>query len=316
VPKANRGLFTLKALAANVKIADYIGDVIERSELNRRYPPKRNRRKGKSSLPEYVLESRKNREWIDARDERNSGLSRYINHAPLTRNRVPLANCAFEPGGAVVTLHAIPAGAEIFVSYGPGYVTSHKLKPIPAKPSPLRLAIDLESIAAINNIDAYTASTLPDLQRLIAEAKELPASLARSDFIAAAEALYSTLQPILTPPAAQPDPPEIFENLDVPLETTEHVLLYCPHGRAERCELLRTPAFLHSLRVARNWASSHRPSDEALIPQDSAIMLHAICASPAFFSAIGKKQRAWCRKACDRFLRRRLCRYSDIAAVP
>lgn len=127
---AGKGLMTTVPRKAYSRIAEYTGELLTSAQVNARYPG--------AALGEYTIKAGYNN-YIDARNT-NSGPARYANtcDAPAGMKRVCRNNAtlAYEviPGGRVkktrrkhrVWLEVcpganIPAGSEIFTSYGKHY---------------------------------------------------------------------------------------------------------------------------------------------------------------------------------------------------
>jgi len=112
IPGAGKGLFTKKAIAKGERIVEYKGKRSTWKEVDHR--------DGSNMYIYYV-----NRNFvIDARTYPKS-LGRYVNDAKgLTVIKGLTNNCEYVPDGTkvyVTALKNIPAGAELFVSYGKEY---------------------------------------------------------------------------------------------------------------------------------------------------------------------------------------------------
>ena len=112
IPGAGKGLFTKKAIAKGERIVEYKGRRSTWKEVDHR--------DGSNMYIYYV-----NRNFvIDARTYPKS-LGRYVNDAKgLTVIKGLTNNCEYVPDGTkvyVTALKNIPAGAELFVSYGKEY---------------------------------------------------------------------------------------------------------------------------------------------------------------------------------------------------
>ena len=112
VPTAGLGLYATRRLAKNARIAPYAGEKRTRAQVSERYG---------SDTGQYVL-CRSDKECFDAR-KTNASLARFANDARGTEHT---NNAKFTPGvpSGTPLLRAtrpIPAGREIFTSYGREY---------------------------------------------------------------------------------------------------------------------------------------------------------------------------------------------------
>jgi uncharacterized protein len=112
IQNAGFGLYATKRLAKNARVASYTGEHRTRNQIAQKYG---------TDTGQYVL-CRSDAECFDA-SKTNSSLARFANDAHGTTFK---NNAKFTPGGPTGTpllrsTRAIPAGREIYVSYGREY---------------------------------------------------------------------------------------------------------------------------------------------------------------------------------------------------
>ena len=112
IQNAGFGLYATKRLAKNARIAPYTGELRTRTDVTQEHG---------TDTGQYVL-CRSDAECFDA-SKTNSSLARFANDARGSRFK---NNAKFTPGAPTRTpllrsTRAIPAGREIFVSYGREY---------------------------------------------------------------------------------------------------------------------------------------------------------------------------------------------------
>ena len=108
IPNAGLGVFATKPFAVNEAISPYIGETLTKTQMEERY--------GQDVAP-YALKLSKNR-FIDSACKRGTGS--FINTKPGHNN----ARFSVHHTSATVrATRPIPAGKEIFVTYGPRYKT-------------------------------------------------------------------------------------------------------------------------------------------------------------------------------------------------
>ena len=112
IQNAGLGLYATKRLAKNARIAPYMGEPQTRAQVKAQYG---------TDTGQYVL-CRSNNECFNA-SKSNASLSRFANDA---RGSEYTNNAKFTPGASSGTpllraTRAIPAGREIFTSYGREY---------------------------------------------------------------------------------------------------------------------------------------------------------------------------------------------------
>ena len=111
-----RGLFAQRPIEAGHYLFDYEGEQLDRSGYNARYPDK---------VSDYAVGIKKSDgtiSFVDAANERKSGLARFMNHDGERPNvaRKTLFDGSM-PRVVMYTTRHIEAGEELQWDYGPGY---------------------------------------------------------------------------------------------------------------------------------------------------------------------------------------------------
>jgi len=110
IPGAGLGLFALKEFNNGDLVVPYKGEILTKEQMDERYG---------DGLAPYALQINKNT-YVDSACERGTGS--FINTNPKKNNArfsVYSGRSGSPPAASVRAIRKIPAGAEIFVDYGP-----------------------------------------------------------------------------------------------------------------------------------------------------------------------------------------------------
>ena len=111
---AGLGLFVAANVPKGAKITRMAGECLTARELHARYHYVRGCPTVNLAAHQYVL-SRSANNFIDCSNPWLSSIARFINHLPSDD---PRRNCRFTPRANVLSLRALSAGEELFISYG------------------------------------------------------------------------------------------------------------------------------------------------------------------------------------------------------